>query len=46
MRVFRPRLRLLTRFTLVAAGAVAATALAITAVAFIAIRTDLENQIR
>jgi len=46
VRVFRPRLRLLTRFTLVAAGAVAATALAITAVAFIAIRTDLENQIR
>jgi len=45
-RLFRPRLRLLTRFTLVAAGAVAATALAITAVAFIAIRTDLENQIR
>jgi two-component system, OmpR family, sensor histidine kinase MprB len=46
LRLFRPRLRLLTRFTLVAAGAVAATALAITAVAFIAVRTDLENQIR
>jgi two-component system, OmpR family, sensor histidine kinase MprB len=45
-RLFRPRLRLLTRFTLVAAGAVAATALAITAVAFIAIRTDLESQIQ
>ncbi len=39
-------MRLLTRFTLVAAGAVAATALAISAVAFFAIRTDLENQIR
>ena len=35
-----------TRFTLVAAGAVAATALAITAVAFLAIRTDLQNQIQ
>ena len=46
MRFRWPRLRLLTRFTLVAAGAVAATALAITAVAFIAIRTDLESQIR
>lgn len=41
-----PRLTLLTRFTLVAAGAVAATALAITAVAFVAIRGDLENQVR
>jgi two-component system sensor histidine kinase MprB len=42
----RPRLTLQTRFTLVAAGAVAAVALAITAVAFIAIRTDLQNQVR
>jgi two-component system sensor histidine kinase MprB len=41
-----PRFTLQARFTLVAAGAVAATALAITAVAFIAIRTDLENQVR
>ena len=40
------RLTLKTRFTLVAAGAVAAVALAITAVAFIAIRTDLQNQVR
>jgi two-component system sensor histidine kinase MprB len=45
-RPLRQRIQLQTRFTLVAAGAVAATALAITAVAFIAIRTDLENQIR
>ena len=45
-RLFRRRIGLQTRFTLVAAGAVAATALAITAVAFIAIRTDLENQIQ
>ena len=45
-RLFRQRLGLQARFTLVAAGAVAATALAITAVAFIAIRTDLENQIQ
>ena len=45
-RLFRQRLGLQTRFTLVAAGAVAATALAITAVAFLAIRTDLENQIQ
>ena len=45
-RLFRHPLRLQTRFTLVAAGAVAATALAITAVAFLAIRTDLENQIQ
>ena len=45
-RLFRQRLGLKTRFTLVAAGAVAATALAITAVAFLAIRTDLENQIQ
>lgn len=42
----RPRLTLKTRFTLVAAGAVAAVALAITAVAFVAIRTDLQNQVR
>jgi two-component system, OmpR family, sensor histidine kinase MprB len=42
----RPRLTLQTRFTLVAAGAVAAVALAITAVAFLAIRTDLQNQVR
>ncbi len=42
----RGRLTLKTRFTLVAAGAVAAVALAITAVAFVAIRTDLENQVR
>jgi two-component system, OmpR family, sensor histidine kinase MprB len=45
-RPWRRPIRLQTRFTLVAAGAVAATALAITAVAFIAIRTDLENQIQ
>jgi two-component system, OmpR family, sensor histidine kinase MprB len=42
----RPRLTLKTRFTLVAAGAVAFVALAITAVAFLAIRTDLQNQVR
>jgi two-component system sensor histidine kinase MprB len=42
----KPRLTLKSRFTLVAAGAVAAVALAITAVAFIAIRTDLQNQVR
>jgi two-component system sensor histidine kinase MprB len=42
----RGRLTLQARFTLVAAGAVAAVALAITAVAFIAIRTDLQNQVR
>ena len=42
----RARLTLKSRFTLVAAGAVAAVALAITAVAFVAIRTDLENQVR
>jgi two-component system, OmpR family, sensor histidine kinase MprB len=42
----RARLTLKTRFTLVAAGAVAAVALAITAVAFVAIRTDLQNQVR
>jgi two-component system, OmpR family, sensor histidine kinase MprB len=42
----KARLTLKTRFTLVAAGAVAAVALAITAVAFVAIRTDLENQVR
>jgi two-component system sensor histidine kinase MprB len=42
----RTRLTLTTRFTLVAAGAVAAVALAITAVAFVAIRTDLMNQVR
>jgi len=41
-----PRFTLKSRFTLVAAGAVAAVALAITAVAFLAIRTDLENQVR
>jgi two-component system sensor histidine kinase MprB len=45
-RRYRPRLTLLSRFTLVAAGAVAAVALAITAVAFLAIRTDLQNQVR
>jgi two-component system sensor histidine kinase MprB len=45
-RAHRPRLTLQARFTLVAAGAVAAVALAITAVAFIAIRTDLQNQVR
>jgi two-component system sensor histidine kinase MprB len=39
-------LTLQSRFTLVAAGAVAAVALAITAVAFVAIRTDLQNQVR
>ena len=44
--VYRPRLTLKTRFTLVSAGAVAAVALAITAVAFLAIRTDLQNQVR
>ena len=42
----KPRLTLKTRFTLVAAGAVAAVALAITAVAFVAIRTDLQNQVQ
>ena len=42
----RTRLTLKTRFTLVAAGAVAFVALAITAVAFLAIRTDLQNQVR
>jgi two-component system sensor histidine kinase MprB len=42
----KPRLTLQSRFTLVAAGAVAAVALAITAVAFVAIRTDLQNQVR
>ncbi|HET9080568.1 MAG TPA: HAMP domain-containing sensor histidine kinase [Trebonia sp.] len=42
----RPRLTLKSRFTLVAAGSVAAVALAITAVAFLAIRTDLQNQVR
>ena len=42
----KARLTLKTRFTLVAAGAVAAVALAITAVAFLAIRTDLQNQVR
>jgi len=42
----KTRLTLKTRFTLVAAGAAAAVALAITAVAFLAIRTDLENQLR
>jgi two-component system sensor histidine kinase MprB len=42
----RTRLTLKTRFTLVAAGAAAAVALAITAVAFLAIRTDLQNQVR
>ncbi|MCW2897156.1 MAG: putative two-component system sensor kinase [Actinomycetia bacterium] len=42
----KSRLTLKTRFTLVAAGAVAAVALAITAVAFLAIRTDLQNQVR
>jgi len=42
----KERLTLKTRFTLVAAGAVAAVALAITAVAFVAIRTDLQNQVQ
>jgi two-component system, OmpR family, sensor histidine kinase MprB len=42
----KARLTLQSRFTLVAAGAVAAVALAITAVAFLAIRTDLANQVR
>jgi two-component system, OmpR family, sensor histidine kinase MprB len=46
LRPHWPRLTLQARFTLVAAGAVAAVALAITAVAFIAIRTDLQNQVR
>jgi two-component system sensor histidine kinase MprB len=46
-RFRRPaRLRLLTRFTLVATGAVAVTAVAITALAFVAIRGDLEGQSR
>jgi two-component system sensor histidine kinase MprB len=45
-RSYRARLTLQSRFTLVAAGAVAAVAIAITAVAFIAIRTDLQNQVR
>ena len=42
----RARLTLLTRFTLVATGAVAVTALAITALAFVVIRGDLEGQLR
>jgi len=42
----RARLTLKSRFTLVAAGAVATVALSITAVAFLAIRTDLQNQVR
>jgi two-component system, OmpR family, sensor histidine kinase MprB len=42
----RARLTLKSRFTLVAAGAVATVALAITAVAFVAIRTDLQNQLQ
>ena len=42
----RTRFTLKTRFTLVAAGAAAVVALAITAVAFLAIRTDLQNQVR
>ncbi|MGD0698547.1 MAG: HAMP domain-containing sensor histidine kinase [Trebonia sp.] len=42
----RIRLTLKARFILVAGGAVAAVALAITAVAFLAIRTDLQNQVR
>jgi two-component system, OmpR family, sensor histidine kinase MprB len=42
----KARFTLKTRFTLVAAGAAAAVALAITAVAFLAIRTDLQNQVR
>ncbi|MBO0801930.1 MAG: HAMP domain-containing histidine kinase [Nocardiopsaceae bacterium] len=41
----RPRLTLLSRFTLVAAGAVAVTALAITTVAYLTLRNDLENQL-
>jgi two-component system, OmpR family, sensor histidine kinase MprB len=42
----RIRLTLKARFILVAGGAVAAVALAITAVAFLAIRNDLQNQVR
>jgi two-component system, OmpR family, sensor histidine kinase MprB len=42
----KARLTLKSRFTFVAAGAVAAVALAITAVAFLAIRTDLQNQVQ
>jgi two-component system sensor histidine kinase MprB len=42
----RIRLTLKARFILVAGGAVAAVAIAITAVAFLAIRTDLQNQVR
>jgi len=42
----RIRLTLKARFILVAGGAVAAVALAITATAFLAIRTDLQNQVR
>ena len=44
----RPRrpLMLRTRFTLVAAGAVAAVTLAVTAVAFLALRTDLQDQVQ
>jgi two-component system sensor histidine kinase MprB len=42
----RIRLTLKARFIIVAGGAVAAVALAITAVAFLAIRTDLQNQVR
>ena len=42
----RIRLTLKARFILVAGGAVAAVALAVTAVAFLAIRNDLQNQVR
>lgn len=40
------RLTLQSRFTIVVAGAVAVTALAITALAFVAIRSDLQGQLR
>jgi two-component system sensor histidine kinase MprB len=45
-RPARRRLTLLTRFTIVAAGAVAVTAVTISALAFLAIRGDLEGQLR
>ncbi|HEY1704212.1 MAG TPA: HAMP domain-containing sensor histidine kinase [Trebonia sp.] len=45
MRLRSPRLTLLTRFTLFAAGAVAVVALTIAGVAYLVIRADLESQV-
>ena len=42
---WRRPLMLLTRFTFAVAAAVAAVTLAITAVAFLAVRSDLQNQV-